>query len=46
MLKVGDKAPDFTLPDRNGNPVSLADGIKKVEQVIYFYPMASTRTDR
>jgi peroxiredoxin Q/BCP len=39
MLKVGDKAPDFTLPDRNGNPVSLADGIqKKVWQVIYFYP--------
>ena len=25
MLQIGDKAPDFTLNDQNGNPVSLAD---------------------
>ena len=24
MLKAGEKAPDFTLPDKDGNPVSLA----------------------
>jgi thioredoxin-dependent peroxiredoxin len=42
-LKVGDKAPDFSLPDQNGNIVSLADGIqKKVRQMVYFYPKADT----
>jgi peroxiredoxin Q/BCP len=42
-LKVGDKAPDFSLPDQNGNIVSLADGIqKKLWQMIYFYPKADT----
>jgi peroxiredoxin Q/BCP len=43
MLKVGDKAPDFSLPDHNGTTVSLADGIKKqVWQIVYFYPKDDT----
>ena len=25
MLEVGTRAPDFTLPDKDGNSVSLAD---------------------
>ena len=37
MLEIGMKAPDFTLPDKDGNPVSLSDfSGKKV--VLYFYP--------
>ena len=41
MLKIGDRAPDFTLSDSNNNPVSLADySGKKV--VLWFFPKAST----
>ena len=41
MLKIGDKAPNFTLSDSNNNPVSLADySGKKV--VLWFFPKAST----
>ena len=37
MLEIGTNAPEFTLPDKDGNPVSLSDfGEKKV--VLYFYP--------
>ncbi len=37
----GRPAPDFTLPDQNGNPVSLSDF--KGEQVfVYFYPKDNT----
>lgn len=40
-LEAGQKAPAFTLPDQNGNPVSLSDySGKKV--ILYFYPAAST----
>ncbi len=41
MLKVGDKAPDFTLADKNGNEVSLSDFIGK-KVVLYFYPKDNT----
>ena len=41
-LTVGDKAPLFTLPDQNGNPVSLADYIGKQQVLVYFYPKAMT----
>jgi peroxiredoxin Q/BCP len=37
MLKIGDKAPDFTLPSQNGETVSLHDLAGKIV-VLYFYP--------
>ena len=37
----GDKAPDFTLPDQRGNPVSLS-GLRGKTVVLYFYPKADT----
>jgi peroxiredoxin Q/BCP len=40
-LEVGQKAPAFTLPDQNGNPVSLSDYAGK-KVILYFYPAAST----
>jgi peroxiredoxin Q/BCP len=40
-LEVGDKAPAFSLPDANGNTVSLAD-YKGRKVIVYFYPAAST----
>ena len=43
MLSEGDKAPDFSLPDQDGNTVSLAAGIEaKKWQVVYFYPKDDT----
>ena len=41
MLEVGMKAPSFTLPDKNGNLVSLSDFLGK-KVVLYFYPKDST----
>jgi peroxiredoxin len=41
-LKVGDKAPDFTLKDQNGNPVALSDYLGKKNVVIAFHPLAFT----
>lgn len=41
MLKVGDKAPDFTLTDKDGNKVSLSDFLGK-RVVLYFYPKDNT----
>lgn len=40
-LKVGDKAPNFTSIDQDGNAISLNDYIGK-KLVIFFYPKAST----
>ena len=40
-LAVGDPAPDFTLADADGKPVSLAD-YRGRRVVVYFYPAAST----
>jgi thioredoxin-dependent peroxiredoxin len=37
----GDLAPDFTLPDQGGQPVSLAD-LRGKTVVLYFYPKADT----
>ena len=41
MLEVGIKAPDFTLPDQNGNMVRLSDFAGK-RVVLYFYPKDNT----
>lgn len=41
MLEVGMKAPDFTLPDKDGNMVSLSD-FKGKKVVLYFYPRDNT----
>jgi thioredoxin-dependent peroxiredoxin len=37
-LKVGDRAPDFTLMDEKGQPRSLKDYLGKKVVVLYFYP--------
>jgi peroxiredoxin Q/BCP len=42
VLKPGDKAPDFELPDQNGNPVKLSDLLTGETVVLYFYPRADT----
>jgi peroxiredoxin Q/BCP len=41
MVAQGDKAPDFTLPDQDGEPFSLA-GQKGHKVLVYFYPKADT----
>lgn len=41
-LQVGDKAPQFTLPDQNGSAVALADLLQKQRVLVYFYPKAMT----
>jgi peroxiredoxin Q/BCP len=40
-LSAGDPAPQFTLPDSEGKPVSLAD-YRGRSVVVYFYPAAGT----
>lgn len=37
-LKIGDKAPQFVLPDQNGKLVNLSDFYGKSNLVVYFYP--------
>jgi len=41
MLEIGMKAPDFTLPDKDGNAVSLAN-FRGKKVVLYFYPKDNT----
>lgn len=41
MLEAGATAPDFTLPDQDGNEVSLS-GLKGETVVLYFFPRADT----
>lgn len=41
MLNIGTQAPDFTLNDQNGHPVSLSDFLGK-KVVLYFYPKDNT----
>jgi peroxiredoxin Q/BCP len=41
VLEAGTSAPDFTLPDQDGNEVSLS-GLKGETIVLYFYPRADT----
>ena len=41
-LKVGDKAPDFTLTDTGGQPVKLSDFRGKKNVLLAFYVLAFT----
>ena len=41
MLEIGKTAPDFTLPDQDGNPVSLKD-YRGQKVILYFYPKDMT----
>ncbi len=41
-LKVGDKAPDFTLPDTEGKPVTLSRLLAQGPVILAFYPKAFT----
>jgi peroxiredoxin Q/BCP len=41
MLKAGDKAPSFALPDQDGTTVELS-GFKGRKVLLYFYPKADT----
>jgi peroxiredoxin Q/BCP len=41
MIETGQEAPDFQLPDQDGNPVRLSD-LRGRRVVLYFYPKADT----
>ena len=41
-LKIGDEAPDFTLPDSTNKPVKLSDFRGKKNVVLAFFPAAFT----
>jgi peroxiredoxin Q/BCP len=41
LVAEGDSAPDFTLPDQNGNDVTLSE-LRGRPVVLYFYPKADT----
>lgn len=41
MLNIGDKAPDFTLVNKDGQEVSISDFLGK-KVVLYFYPRDNT----
>ena len=41
-LQVGEKAPDFTLPDQNGTKVTLSQYLGKKNVVLAFYVLAFT----
>jgi thioredoxin-dependent peroxiredoxin len=41
-VAVGDQAPDFTLPDKDGVPMRLSDLLHESAVVLYFYPKDDT----
>jgi len=41
MIEQGARAPDFTLPDQDGEPLRLVD-LRGKRVVLYFYPKADT----
>jgi peroxiredoxin Q/BCP len=42
-MKIGDLAPDFTLPDQTGHGVTLSDVVATGPVVLFFYPAAMTK---
>lgn len=42
MIQIGDKCPDFQLPDAKGKMIKMGDFIGKKKLVIYFYPKDDT----
>jgi thioredoxin-dependent peroxiredoxin len=40
-IEEGKKAPDFTLSDQDGKPVTLSE-FKGKDVIVYFYPKADT----
>lgn len=42
MLKIGDVAPEFSLPDQDGTPVALRDLLSRGPVLLYFYPVDAT----
>ena len=42
LLRVGDKAPGFSVKDHNGNPVTLSEFDGKKNVVLVFYPRDNT----
>jgi len=41
LLAVGDRAPDFSLPNHNGENINLSD-FRGKEVILWFFPKAST----
>lgn len=41
-LEVGDRAPEFTLPDTEGRPVTLSRVLERGPAILYFFPKAFT----
>jgi cytochrome oxidase Cu insertion factor (SCO1/SenC/PrrC family) len=41
IMEVNDKAPDFSVPDQDGKPVSLKD-FRGKPVVLFFFPKADT----
>jgi peroxiredoxin Q/BCP len=41
VIQAGEQAPDFELPDQDGEPVRLSD-LRGRQVVLYFYPKADT----
>jgi peroxiredoxin Q/BCP len=41
MVRIGDQAPDFALPDPDGRTVRLSD-LRGKRVILYFYPKAMT----
>ncbi len=42
MIAPGDQAPDFELPDQDGNPVRLSEAVQNGPVVLFWYPIASS----
>jgi peroxiredoxin Q/BCP len=41
-IKIGDRAPNFSLPDQNGSTINLRDFLGEKAVVLYFYPKDDT----